>query len=200
MRKPIGKWGVFVTRGQPFHIGHISVIEKALKENDQVLVVIGSADKRGLDRNPLSIETRTILFSKIKEYLGAEESKRLHYICLDDWSSEDDIPYESAVGSTNTNFEGVSADWGMYLYYNIVTYTKAKSFTLYYNDSAEILESWFPTFICDRIKVKASKRVEKVSSSEVRQALKDNNVKYLTQVLPYLNKEEIKIIQREVCI
>lgn len=184
-------YGVLLTRGQPFHIGHIAVIEQALKENDRVLVVIGSADKCNTDRNPLCDETRRFLFSKLKKYLGLCGSKRLSFLCLADWSDDNHIPYESSVGSTNTDFESVNKEWGMYLYYNIVSCIRVKDFNFYYNDNLDIIKSWFPKYIDERVHVITSKRIPRVSSSEVRQAFKDDNMSYLVKVLPYLTEEEL---------
>lgn len=36
------KVGVFIGRFNPVHLGHISIIERAIKENDKVIIVIGS--------------------------------------------------------------------------------------------------------------------------------------------------------------
>ncbi|MEM2947357.1 MAG: adenylyltransferase/cytidyltransferase family protein, partial [Candidatus Bathyarchaeia archaeon] len=37
------KRGLFVGRFQPFHKGHLSVIEDILKEVDELVIVVGSA-------------------------------------------------------------------------------------------------------------------------------------------------------------
>jgi nicotinamide-nucleotide adenylyltransferase len=48
----------FIGRFQPFHRGHLSVLQDLLEEFDQVLVVIGSSDKfRTLD-NPFTVGER----------------------------------------------------------------------------------------------------------------------------------------------
>lgn len=39
------KTGVILARFQPIHNGHIELIRKAVKENDEVLIFIGSVDK-----------------------------------------------------------------------------------------------------------------------------------------------------------
>ena len=39
------KLGVILSRCQPLHKGHVDMINKALKENDKVLFIIGSANK-----------------------------------------------------------------------------------------------------------------------------------------------------------
>ena len=36
------KFGVFIGRFNPLHLGHLSIIEQAIKDNDKVIIVIGS--------------------------------------------------------------------------------------------------------------------------------------------------------------
>lgn len=53
------EYGVFITRAQPFHNGHLKVLKKMLAENDRVLLIVGSADMFRPARNPFSIGYRT---------------------------------------------------------------------------------------------------------------------------------------------
>ncbi|MFC1615685.1 nicotinamide-nucleotide adenylyltransferase [Patescibacteria group bacterium] len=62
---------LFIGRFQPFHNGHMDVIKKILKDNERVIIVIGSAEKNYVPSNPLTagerfqlIET-TLKFNKI---------------------------------------------------------------------------------------------------------------------------------------
>ncbi len=50
--------GLFIGRFQPLHIGHISVIENALKEVDSLIIGIGSAEKHHTTENPFTSEER----------------------------------------------------------------------------------------------------------------------------------------------
>lgn len=190
-------WGVLLTRGQPFHRGHIEVIRKAAEENDYVLVVIGSANKSYTERNPLHINVRESLFERLREYLHNEygiEPYRIKYLSLRDLSKDSSIPYESSNGSSNTSFNSVNSEWGSYLYYNIIAKTGTKTFTLYYNDSSEIVSAWFSEELWKRITVKSAFRIEKYSSSAVREACKSYNTDYLNDALCYLSMQEIKNI------
>jgi cytidyltransferase-like protein len=36
-------YGVFIGRFEPFHIGHKAVVEVALKENNKLIILVGSA-------------------------------------------------------------------------------------------------------------------------------------------------------------
>ncbi|MCP4523134.1 MAG: adenylyltransferase/cytidyltransferase family protein, partial [Candidatus Gracilibacteria bacterium] len=51
------KLGLFIGRMNPPHKGHIAVIEKALSENDQVLILLGSNGDVD-ENNPLTFEQR----------------------------------------------------------------------------------------------------------------------------------------------
>lgn len=190
-------WGVLLTRGQPFHKGHIEVIRKAAEENDKVLVVIGSADKSETERNPLHINVRESLFERLREYLHKEygiEPYRIKYLSLRDLSKDSSIPYESSKGSDNTLFNSVNPEWGSYLYYNIIAKIGTKTFTLYYNDLSEIVSAWFNEELWKRITIKSAIRIEEYSSSAVREASGVYNTEYLKDALCYLSIQEIKNI------
>lgn len=45
-------------RMQPLHNAHLRLIDKALEENDRVLVVLGSENKVDMLRNPYNINLR----------------------------------------------------------------------------------------------------------------------------------------------
>ncbi len=52
------KKGLFIGRFQPLHLGHASVIEKALQESDSLIIGIGSAEKHHTRENPFTYEER----------------------------------------------------------------------------------------------------------------------------------------------
>ena len=135
------KTGVILARLQPIHKGHLALIKKAVEENDEVYVFIGSADKFN-QRNPLPISLRLQLtqeaidFEFGDSYINLDgETKRdkdkIHIVPLDDLTDESDN----------------SHDWGFYLYSRIVTECKNPCFTIYYSDGFEIITTWFPSFI-----------------------------------------------------
>ena len=65
--KNYGK-GLFVGRFQPLHKGHLDVIEKISRQCDEIVIVIGSANRQKECKNPLSYEERkTILESVLKK-------------------------------------------------------------------------------------------------------------------------------------
>lgn len=176
------KYGVFLARFQPLHHGHLYMIEKALKENDRVLVVLGSENKNGMIRNPFSIELR-------KEWLYNSLSDksykdRCDVITLPDWSTETDDKQLS--------------QWGHYLYYNIVANIGQKKFAIYYNDSIDIIKSWFDDEIKDNIEIRHSERAaifDTLSATKIRQAILDDNMKYLMDHLPLPVLKDLKFMK-----
>ena len=52
--------GIFIGRFQPFHKGHYSVITDALREKlcTKIIVVVGSMQEKGTEKNPFSYFTR----------------------------------------------------------------------------------------------------------------------------------------------
>lgn len=72
---------VFIGRFQPFHLGHKSVVDEALKLAENVIMLIGSANLPRSTRNPFSVAERTQMI------LGAysnKDAKRIHCVGLDD--------------------------------------------------------------------------------------------------------------------
>lgn len=166
------KYGVFITRAQPLHKGHLKVIRKALEENDAVLLILGSANKCGTIRNPLDINIRMNMVRKAMESVfTVSDRNRIKYLQLDDWSKED--AYEFA------------KEWGNFLYYNIVAAIHQKKFTLYYNDDPEIVNNWFEQYIQKRIRIRQLARADDgISSTEIRKAILQGDETYLEKALP----------------
>lgn len=59
---------LFIGRFQPFHKGHLEMVKKILKENERVIIVIGSAEKNFIQYNPLTAAERfQIIDESLKE-------------------------------------------------------------------------------------------------------------------------------------
>jgi len=53
------KTAVFLGRFQPFHIGHMSIVDRIFQQDfARLLLIIGSADKSGTDENPWNVQER----------------------------------------------------------------------------------------------------------------------------------------------
>lgn len=169
------KIGVFLSRMQPLHLGHLGMIDKALSENDKVIILIGSSNKEKTIRNPLGLKIRReILEETLEHEYGKNYEERLILKELPDWSTETDI---------DSNLE-----WGRYLYYNIVALSEQKNFTMYFSDEPEIIENWFQDEkIRKRITLKTFERenmFEDVSSTKIRNAFLNNDKAYIEKSVP----------------
>ena len=100
------RFGVFIARMQPIHNAHLWIVEQMLKECDNVVIMLGSENKRDMLRNPFDISLRIHLLEESLQ--NKKDMERIQVYTLPDWSTEDD--YEN-------NWE-----WGRFLYYNIVSY------------------------------------------------------------------------------
>lgn len=166
--------GVFLSRMQPLHLGHLGIIKKALAENEKVIVLIGSKNKKETLRNPLDVKLRReILEEALEKEFGKDYKTRIIISELPDWSMETDIA---------SNLE-----WGRYLYYNIVSLGEQKTFSMYFSDDKEIIENWFEDILAKRIDIKLferNKMFNAVSSTKIRQAFFDNDKEYIEKSCP----------------
>ena len=158
--------GVILARLQPIHNGHIALIDKASNENDEVLVLIGSADKLN-KRNPIPFDVRmTLAKEALKDY------KNVNIVGLNDMSTE----------------ENNSHEWGFYLYSHIVSIINQGYFTIYYSDGFEIITSWFPGFILRNnvsLSLLARTNVENgISATKIRELLSSEKYDELEHVVP----------------
>ena len=82
------KNALIVGRFQPIHIGHMKIIDIALRVADKVLIFASSSDKVGTVRNPFSVEYRIKLIEKV--YSKEIEEGRLQVLPLADLTNEND--------------------------------------------------------------------------------------------------------------
>lgn len=165
------KYGVFLARMQPVHNAHLFMVNKALEENDKVLIVLGSENKVDMLRNPYDIQLREQM---LRECFDEEQNKKISIITLPDWSMESDIDNAEI--------------WGRYFYYNVVSRIGQKRFSLYYSDDPAILDSWFKnTEIYQYITYRNFERssiFEGLSATNIRQAFIDDNREYIKKFCP----------------
>lgn len=77
---------VFLWRFQPFHIGHLSIVEKILEHNESMILIIGSSEKSGTENNPWSYQAR---LSIIVENIPAELLEKITIYPLADTPDDD---------------------------------------------------------------------------------------------------------------
>lgn len=113
--------GLIVGRFQTFHKGHQSLVDAGLSLCDRILILIGSAQESGTERNPFNIATRIDVISSVYE-----DNKRVSVYALPDLTHEDDL----------------SPEWGRYLLDQVDRYIyKAPELMIYGNDEAR--SRWF---------------------------------------------------------
>lgn len=165
------KYGVFLARMQPVHNAHLFMVNKALEENDKVLIVLGSENKVDMIRNPYDIQLREQM---LRECFDKEQNKKITIVTLPDWSMESDIDSDEI--------------WGRYFYYNVVSRIGQKRFSIYYSDNLDILDSWFRnTEVYQYITYRNFERssiFDGLSATNIRQAFIDNNRKYIREFCP----------------
>ena len=78
---------IFLWRFQPFHIGHMSIVERILTDYGRLILVIGSAEKSGTDENPWTLQEREEI---IRASIPLELQERMDIIWLDDAPDDDE--------------------------------------------------------------------------------------------------------------
>ena len=186
--------GVILFRAQPFHRGHLNMIQKAYadcKLNDcDLYIFVGSADKSGTKRNPLPIDFRLMLIEgSLHESFTTQELKRIHIYPLEDLTDESDN----------------SHNWGRYLYMKMFSKTKDSDMTIYYSDDPRIMLSWFAQDERWCLRFKFLDRFEEISATKVRFALENLDTmdyalkvmvpefvyNYRNEILEYIKKASI---------
>lgn len=73
---------LFIGRFQPFHNGHLNDVKHILKENDSIIIAIGSSQYENTKDNPFSFEERKDM---IEIVLKSEKLKNYKIIPLPDY-------------------------------------------------------------------------------------------------------------------
>jgi bifunctional NMN adenylyltransferase/nudix hydrolase len=165
------KVGIFLARMQPLHNAHLWLIDKALEENDKVLIVLGSENKVDMLRNPYNITLRKKM---LRECYDTKKNRKLSVMTLPDWSMESDTDSDKI--------------WGRYLYYNVVAKIGQKKFSIYYSDDVKYLDNWFKdTEVYEYITYRAFERAtmfEGLSATKIRNAFINKDISYVQKYCP----------------
>ena len=160
--------GLICGRFQTFHKGHESLVETGLKLCDRLLILVGSAQECGTERNPFNINTRTKM---LKTIYG--DNQNIMIYGLTDLTNENDI----------------TPDWGRYLLKNVDRYIyKAPELMIYGNDEAR--SRWFdPEDIKDTSEFIVNRGRIPISATMVREAMVfDKRKEWMSMVNPRLHK------------
>jgi nicotinamide-nucleotide adenylyltransferase len=71
------KRGLFVGRFQPFHLGHLGAIKKALEQVEELIIVVGSAEYSHSDKNPFTAGERVEMIRAALKEANVDPSKYL---------------------------------------------------------------------------------------------------------------------------
>lgn len=83
----MSKAAVFLWRFQPFHIGHISIVDKIFQSDfEKLLLIIGSSDKSWTDENPWTLQEREEI---IRASIPLELQEKIDILWLDDVPDDD---------------------------------------------------------------------------------------------------------------
>lgn len=77
-------YGVVIGRLQPVHLGHLYMIEQALAQCEQVLILVGSAYRAPTVKNPFSFEQRCQLIRDNLAALQDDYLARVHFMPIED--------------------------------------------------------------------------------------------------------------------
>lgn len=176
------KYGVVLARFQPVHNGHLKLIEKALNENDEVVVMVGSVDKLNT-RNPIPYTIRIKLLTESIEQKFGNTKDKIRVVELPDLSDESHNDHE----------------WGFYLYANIVEHLEHPHFTIYYSDGFEIITSWFPGWLLRKhISLSLMAREgegEGISATKVRHLVLMDSTSELSKIVPSPVMDKFELIK-----
>jgi bifunctional NMN adenylyltransferase/nudix hydrolase len=76
----------FIGRFQPFHAGHFKVLQTALAKSQNVILIVGSANRPRTAKNPFTFDERKRL---IESLLTPDERKRVSVVPCDDFMYND---------------------------------------------------------------------------------------------------------------
>lgn len=160
--------GLICGRFQTFHKGHEKLINTALMLCDRVLILIGSSQECGTERNPFNINTRTKM---LREVYGDDQNIMIYGI--PDLTNENDI----------------CPEWGRYVLDNADRYIfKNPDVMIYGNDESR--SAWFSK---EDLKYTTELIINRselpVSATMLREYMvKDNRKDWMTYVNPKLHK------------
>jgi len=179
--------GVFLARLSPLTNAHMYMIDKMVQECDNALILIGSADKKGTERNPFSIHSRKMMLLETlrdDKYL----SPKISVQTLQDFSHENDHDNKLV--------------WGDYLYYNILNMIEKDSqIKIYYSDDPEIMKSWFEEDILENLEfgfVERSEVYDGLSATKIREAIRHGDIEYVEQNCPLAVVQRFKELQTTI--
>ena len=160
--------GLTIGRFQTPHIGHEKLFETGLKLCDRLLILVGSAQECGTERNPFNIATR---IKMLKTIYG--DNPNIMIYGLSDLTDENDIRPE----------------WGKYLLENVDRYIyKNPDVMIYGNDESR--SGWFDKKdLKNTTEIIINRNELPISATMLRKLMvEDNRKEWMRYVNPRLHK------------
>lgn len=142
------KIGLYVGRFQPFHNGHKSVVEEALKHCDRLIIAVGSSQESRTKKNPFTFEERRELIWRSLKGLN----ERVLIIPLPD-----------------REFYGDDCTWGQYVLDQVEAQCGHRP-TINFEGEEACRSFWFEGIDIERVVL--DRQIIPCSATEVRNALK----------------------------
>jgi cytidyltransferase-like protein len=166
------KVGLFIGRFQPFHRGHESIVRKMLEECERVIIAIGSAQELGTITNPFRYEYRRLIIQKVfPEYFD-----RISILGINDRVNPSD-----------------DESWGEYSLNTIYQNINIKPDVIYQGIENKH-DHWFDSL--DIHIVNINRGILKVSATEIRKAILDDNFNYYKEFMPEALHSEFKNLRK----
>lgn len=154
------KCGLFLGRFQPLHQGHVAIITKMLEDCEKIIIAIGSAQEMNTATNPFRYEYRRLMIQKVFP------------TCYD---------RIYIVGITDRVNPSDDESWGEYLLSTIYKNTGAEPDVIYQGVEQKHCH-WFDSININIVNI--DRELVKVSATDIRKALLENNIAFCSQFMP----------------
>lgn len=183
--------GVFIGRMQPPHAGHISVIKKMIKENDEIVILFGSSLSVRDSKNPFHWRERaTMVMTELKAHLTSVSED---YYYFDESCEQYKVDNKRVVFYPLRDYPYNNSRWQYQVQHIIEGDTLENSqVTLYGNDkdSSSFYLKFFPRWNRAETQiVSAPERHSILSSTEIRERIFTQDVASITT--KYLSEANI---------
>ena len=148
----MNKIGLYLGRFQPFHKGHLSVIQEAMKHCDHLIIAIGSAQEEATLKNPFSYTERVDMI----------------YDCLEHYYPLDFHKF-TVIGIEDRNEYSDDSSWGKYLISTVEELTGLRPHISFEGEET-IRSHWFDDVDIERVVI--PRELVKVSATDVRETLR----------------------------
>ena len=156
------KIGLYIGRFQPFHKGHKSVVEAALKQCDRLVIGIGSSQEARTKRNPFSYKEREQMISR--SFFAEELYSRIIIVPIPDRTEYSD-----------------DASWGQYVLDCIWQMVGLRP-SINFSGREECRSTWFEGINIEEVIIE--RNIIPFSATELRQAIINNDESKFFRMTP----------------